>query len=242
MKTKLQSLYIIIATLLTTIRYSILILTIALTFKSPRQKINHHLHRWAKRLLRIPNVHYQIFHAHGQEPELKPNHAYIIISNHCSHYDIPLIMVAFPEKISIRMIAKKELFRVPLWGHAMKASEFISIDRVNKRQAIKDLRAAKDKMLSGIVPWIAPEGTRSRTGELQPFKKGGFMLALQTNATIIPVAIKGSGKILPPKTWHFSTNEHVEIHIGTPIDTAGYSAKNVEELMHKVETSIRSMS
>jgi 1-acyl-sn-glycerol-3-phosphate acyltransferase len=158
------------------------------------------------------------------------------MSNHASLYDIPLIYAALPG--SIRMIAKKELFRIPLWGYTTKKIEVLSIDRSNSAQAKLDLNYAKEKMRSGIVLWIAPEGTRSRHGKLNSFKKGGFILALETGATIIPVGIRGSDKILPPGTWHFGLNQKVEIHIGEPIDSTQYTLATRNEFIATVRQSI----
>ncbi len=100
-----------------------------------REDINHSMRQWSRALLKTVQVRYTIHNPNVLQP--LPNHSYIIMSNHASLYDIPLIFVAFPG--SIRMIAKKELFRVPVWGHAMKAAEFLSIDRKNSKQALEDL-------------------------------------------------------------------------------------------------------
>jgi len=161
---------------------------------------------------------------------------YIIMSNHRSHYDIPLMILSFPA--SIRMLTKKELFRIPLWGRGMAAGEFISIDRHNIEQAKQDLKKAREKMEDGIVLWIAPEGTRSRTGRMGTFKKGGFILAIDAGALIIPVGIRGSEKVLPPKTWEFFLDQKVDVHIGKPIDTSVYTMENKDELIEAVRREI----
>ena len=150
-----------------------------------------------------------------------------------------ILIIVIPR--GIRMITKKELFKVPLWGQAMKACDFISIDRNNRRQAIKDLAAAQEKMRSGIILWIAPEGTRTRTGKLGPFKKGGFMIAQKTKSTIIPVGLCGTYEVLPPKTLDFNIGSHIKIHIGKPIDAGQYSSADIKQLMQDVETSIRNL-
>jgi 1-acyl-sn-glycerol-3-phosphate acyltransferase len=159
--------------------------------------------------------------------------------NHRSHYDIPLSFVSLPG--SIRMLTKKELFTIPIWGKGMKAAEFISIDRKNLEQALKDLDEARKLMQSGIVLWVAPEGSRSRTGKLGEFKKGGFMLALQTGAIIIPVGINGSETILPPESLDFFLNRKVEITIGEPIDAALYNVEQRDTLMQDVHRSIEGL-
>lgn len=178
------------------------------------------------------------YSVHYQQPfELEKGKRYIVMCNHSSHYDIPLSTAALP--YSVRMLAKKELFNIPFWGRAMKASNFISIDRQNKRQAIKDLKKAKNVLENGIVLWIAPEGTRSNDGKLLPFKKGGFRLALDMQATIIPIGIIGSNKILPTKSIDITKGIHAEVHVGTPVDASQYNRASREDLIEEVESQIR---
>ena len=234
---KFLKLKILCLSLLVTAWGSLKTLWIAYRKKNARQNIDNLVRWWGAKLLRLVRLDYQVFNPHNVT--FQPHTSYVVMSNHASHYDIPLIFVTFPLG-SIRMIAKKELFRVPLWGRAMRAAEFISIDRNNRRQAIKDLQIAREKMKSGIIPWIAPEGTRTRTGVMQAFKKGGFVLATQTDAIIIPVGIRGSGAILPPDTWDFHLGQKVEIHIGEPINSKDYG--NVQELMAKVEEEIKKLA
>jgi 1-acyl-sn-glycerol-3-phosphate acyltransferase len=189
-----------------------------------------------KGLLKIIKLTYTL---HGDE-HLKYLHgrSYVIMSNHASLYDIPVILAALPG--SIRMIAKKELFRVPIWGRAMKIAEFISIDRENRRQAVLDLQNAKEKMQSGIHIWMAPEGTRTRDGKMQDFKRGGFMLAFKTNAIILPVALRGTYEVLPPKSLDFKLGVHVDIYVLPPVDTEVYTAHDSEKIMHLVRDRISS--
>lgn len=231
----LQKNLIVLRSLWITILISCKVLIVAIRNpKDARNKIDKLLRSWTKKLCQIVQLSYTV---HGLDQfQYDPEKSYIIMSNHASHYDIPLILSALPG--SIRMMAKKELFRVPLWGHAMQAAEFISIDRENRRQAILDLQHAKEKMLSGIRIWMAPEGTRTRTGELQEFKRGGFMLAIKTGATIVPITIKGSGKILPPKTWNFTLGVHADIYIQRPIDASKYSIKDMDKLIFEVREAI----
>lgn len=235
---KIHSLWIILKSIGVTIYFSS-ICVYQCYRKRPLSDIDHTIRSWAKGMLSAIKLSYQI--CNPDSVALVPHRAYIIMSNHTSLYDIPLIFMAFPG--NIRMVAKKELFNVPIWGHAMKASKFISIDRKNSAQAVEDLKIAKTQMEEeSVVPWIAPEGTRSLDGKLNPFKAGGFLLALQTNAIIIPVGIRGAGKILPPKTLNFCLDEKVEVHIGKPIDTNQYSVKTRRELIKAVRESILSLA
>ncbi len=140
------------------------------------------------------------------------------------------------------MLTKKELFRVPIWGRGLTAGEFISIDRHNRRQAFRDLEEARKKMESGIILWVAPEGTRSRDGSLGAFKKGGFMLALQTGATIVPVGIRGAHDVLPARSLALRLGQEAEVHVGEPIDASVYSIEQRDHLMAAVEAQIRRLA
>jgi 1-acyl-sn-glycerol-3-phosphate acyltransferase len=142
---------------------------------------------------------------------------------------------------SIRMLTKKDFFDVPIWGRGLRAGEFISIDRSDLEQAKKDLAVARTMMESGIVLWIAPEGTRSRTGRLGPFKKGGFIMAIESGATIIPVGIRGSEKVLRPETLDFFLDRKVEITIGPPIEASRYSIERKDSLIDEVRGSIANL-
>lgn len=232
LKHKIHNFWIITRSLYTTIKYSCV--TIYHSYFSQRQQIDQTIRTWATTLLNIVEATVKVHNPHNVK--LIPDHAYILMSNHTSLYDIPIIFETFPD--SIRMIAKKELLRIPIWGHAMKASEFLGIDRKNSAQAMKDLEFVREKMRSGIAPWIAPEGTRSRDGNLGQFKKGGFMLAIQTNATIIPISIRGAAKILPVKTLNFQTGQTVQVFIGKPVDATKYTIKERNALLKTVREEI----
>lgn len=170
---------------------------------------------------------------------LDPDRVYLYMSNHESVMDIPLIFAAAPR--APRMVTKAELFKVPIWGPALKVAGFIAIDRTNRAQAIKSLASAKATMESGINVWIAPEGTRSRDGSLLPFKKGGFMLALETGATIMPVGIVGARNIVRPKSLRSYLDQDVVVRFGEPIDASGYTLEQREELMARVRSAIEAL-
>ena len=160
--------------------------------------------------------------------------------NHASLFDIPLSLQAFPTT-SLRMLAKKELSRIPIMGGGMVAAEFPFIDRKNRRQAIQDLEKVKHLLESGIVMWIAPEGTRSETGALAPFKKGGFITAIKTNALIIPMGIRGANQILPARTRQFRLNQQAELHIGKPIDASRFDLDHKDALITEVHQAIQDL-
>jgi 1-acyl-sn-glycerol-3-phosphate acyltransferase len=168
-----------------------------------------------------------------------PTKRIILMVNHTSLYDIPISYLAVPG--SIRMLAKKELFKIPIFGQAMHLSGMVSVDRQNREQAKKDLAAAKKALETGTVLWVAPEGTRSRDGKLHRFKKGGFHVAIQTQATIIPVGIKGVNKVLPSNSYDLVMNGEVEVSVGEPIDASDYTLSNKDQLIDKVYNSIASL-
>ncbi|MCX6005210.1 MAG: lysophospholipid acyltransferase family protein [Chloroflexi bacterium] len=220
-----------------TLGISFLVLYLRLSRTYTRDYADGVLRWWSGLLLGSVKATWQVNNPHNVA--IKPGVPHIIMSNHRGHYDIPLIFVSLPG--SIRMLTKKELFKIPIFGEAMKAAEFISIDRHDHAQAIKDLDEARKSMQSGIVLWVAPEGTRSRTGRLGEFKKGGFMLALQTGAVIIPVGIKGSEKILKLGTWDFQLDQKIEVNIGEPIDASRYNIEQKDALMQDVLVAIKGL-
>ncbi|HEY9900085.1 MAG TPA: lysophospholipid acyltransferase family protein [Pantanalinema sp.] len=167
---------------------------------------------------------------------LDPDQAYLYMSNHESLMDIPLIFATAPR--APRMVAKAELFKVPIWGPALKVAGFIPVDRKNRSQALASLKEGGAQMTEGTNVWIAPEGTRSRDGSLLPFKKGGFMLALQTGAKIVPVGIVGARDIIRPKSFKAYLDQKVTVRYGDPIDAASYGLERRNELMADVRNEI----
>lgn len=193
-----------------------------------REWCDAELQRWVRRLIKLVKVDYKVNNPHHISP--KKGQATIIMCNHTSLYDIPLSLLAFPE-CSVRMLSKKEIARIPIMGKGMIAAEFPIIDRENRRQAIRDLEKVKKLLESGIIMWIAPEGTRSKDGKLGQFKKGAFITAISTKATIIPLGIRGAENILPAKTKAFNLKQKAEITIGKPIDASKYKLADKEKLI-----------
>ena len=203
-----------------------------------RPWVDEKLRTWTRRVLHLVRVSPIVINPYDTKPQ--PGHPTIIMCNHSSLYDIPLSMFAFPND-SMRMLAKKELSRIPIVGKGMSAAEFPFVDRKNRHQAIKDLQVIKKLLESGIVMWIAPEGTRSKDGKLNAFKKGGFITAINAKATIIPIGIRGADKILPARTLQFNLGEPAEIHIGEAIDTSAYTLESKDALIERVHQVMRGL-
>jgi 1-acyl-sn-glycerol-3-phosphate acyltransferase len=160
------------------------------------------------------------------------------MSNHASHFDVPMIFQAFPRPV--RMVAKKELFAIPVFGKAMRAAGFPEVDRRNRARAIEALERGSSLFSQGISLWIAPEGTRSRDGSLQPFKKGGFVLALERQIAILPIGIAGTREVLAPGSVNVRIDVPVHVHFGAPIAPSAdaYSPDARDALMRSTRDAI----
>jgi 1-acyl-sn-glycerol-3-phosphate acyltransferase len=159
--------------------------------------------------------------------QLEPGIPYIFAANHQSQFDI-FVLQGFLG-INFRWLAKKELFRVPIWGPAMRRAGYIPIDRSHGRQAIKSLGEAAQKIAAGTSVIIFPEGTRSKDGKLHDFKAGAMVLAIKSGVPIVPVAIRGTYEILP-KGELLVTPGKVQIRLGRPIETKNYSSRDKHAL------------
>lgn len=136
---------------------------------------------------------------HGLE-HLVPGQPFILVANHVSWFDIFAIAARLP--VDFHFVAKKELERIPIFGLAWRVAGHVSIDRANRESAARSLRKAGEQMREQkSVVVIFAEGTRSRTGRLQPFKKGAFVLAAETGIPIIPTVVTGSYDIMRPDTF-----------------------------------------
>jgi 1-acyl-sn-glycerol-3-phosphate acyltransferase len=166
---------------------------------------------------------------------------YVIMSNHQSHYDVPVLYSVFGG--AVRMIAKIELFKIPVFGKAMRHAGFIAIDRSNRESAIANLAAAKKALAEGTSIWIAPEGTRSPTGEIGTFKKGGFNVAFDVGAEILPVTIQGTRNVLPAQGVLSAHDVPVRITVHKPLATTAYTGERkaaIDAMMTDVRAAIES--
>ncbi len=141
------------------------------------------------------------------------------MSNHQSTIDIPTLFIALP--VDVRFVSKQQLKYVPILGWYMWLAQFVFVDRGNRRSAIASLDRAAVQIRSGVSIIMFPEGTRSETNEVLPFKKGPFALAMKAGVPLIPVAIEGSGKLMPKNSWNITPGP-IRVAIGKPIDPAPF--------------------
>lgn len=223
---------IVVSTAYHTVYISIPTVLESLFGKVTRRVCDQRLNRWSAALLDHAEIKLEV---HGRE-NIDTSGATIVMSNHQSLYDIPVLFQVLPP--SLRMVTKIELFSIPVWGRAMQAAGFIAIDRKHRERAIQSLKVARATLESGVSVWMAPEGTRSRDGLLLPFKKGGFVLAEEMNASILPISIHGTRDILPAKTWHLNRGASVKVTVHPRIRVDGLAPR--EELMERVRVAIQS--
>ena len=174
----------------------------------------------------------------GKE-NLAPGRNYILMSNHLSAADIPLLYRALP--LPFVYLAKRELFLIPFFGWSMLFVGHIPINRKSPRSAKRSLDKAVRVLGKGKSSLVVfPEGTRSPTGELGPFMLGVFSLAIAAQKETVPVAIQGSREILPKGSYLVQPHP-VSVRIGKPIPTTGYARESKKELANRVREAMEEL-
>jgi 1-acyl-sn-glycerol-3-phosphate acyltransferase len=186
---------------------------------------------WSKFILWICNIHLIV---RGRE-NISMNGNYIFVTNHASMFDIPSVLATLPR---VRIMFKKELSHVPVWGWALRWGHHIMVDRGKGTEAMKSLERAAGEIRRGGSVILFAEGTRTRDGKLQPFKRGAFSLAAKSGVPIVPIAISGSFRILPKKSLDIRPST-IEFAIDVPIETAGINTREGEiDLMNRTRSVI----
>jgi len=167
---------------------------------------------------------------------LDPDEVYVFMPNHLSFMDGPLVATVIPRPV--RIILKKAVFIVPVLGIAMRYVGFISVDRKGAQGGRKSIERAAALMRAKRYSFLVfPEGTRSRDGKLQAFRRGGFFLALESGAAIIPVTITGTYELMPRGQWYAKSGP-IRVSFHDPILTTGYNVETMGALMDAVKESI----
>lgn len=186
---------------------------------------------WSRRLLAVTGIE---VHTSGLEhvAGLGPC---VYVANHLSFVDIWVLLVALPG--SLRFVGKRELFRIPIFGTALRVSGQIPIDRQDRRSAVASFDTAGRLLRAGHSAVVFPEGTRSRDGSLQPFKKGAFVLAIATQHPVVPVVVVGTFGIMP-RGGIVPRAGRVQVRIGAPIATTGLSYDDRDALVARAHSAM----
>ena len=186
---------------------------------------------WAYTMLAVSFVRTEI----KNKDKILKETSYIIISNHQSHYDIITLVTTLG--IQFRWIIKKEILKIPIFGYALYASRNIFIDRSNTASAIESINKGFDRLPKGVSVMVFAEGTRSPDWQIHEFKKGGFITAVARKLPILPVTVNGSRRIMRKGSFTLKPGK-IQVVIGDPIDTSGYTNDTIPELIDKTRQTI----
>ncbi len=199
--------------------------------KKDRETLDRNSRRWAAGILRACRISVDLVGA-----EHLPKGAAILVGNHQGMLDILALMATLPEPPVFA--AKAELFKIPIFGQAMRVLGHIPIHRGNRQKAIASInKGAKKLQKTGHQLAFFPEGTRSRDGEIHAFKKGAFMFALESQLPLIPFAINGSFQCCPPAKNKVYAGV-IQLRILPPVDLSPYNRDNRDELIDSVRSDI----
>jgi len=206
---------------------------IAISVKDPKGRRVHAYCAvpWSKSILWVCGIKVRVLGLENLEPEVPR----IYMVNHQSYFDIFTLLANLP--VQFKFVLKEELMRVPFLGPAMRKAKYVGIDRDDPRKAVKSMNEAADRFREGASILIFPEGTRSPDGQLQPFKPGGFHLALKAKGDIVPVSIVGTHRIVPKGSLRVQKGEATMV-IGKPIPIQEYSKKTMDQLMERVHEAM----
>jgi 1-acyl-sn-glycerol-3-phosphate acyltransferase len=191
---------------------------------------DHCTNDWSATLLRAAGAPVRVWGA-----ERLPKGGLVYASNHQSWFDIFALAVSVPGQM--RFVSKIELSRIPVLGRAMRSAGHIFVNRQVRGQAIEAYEEAARAIRAGLSAVVFPEGTRSRTGELQPFKKGAFVLAIAAQAPVVPVYCAGT-YTLKPKGSNRITPHPIAVMFGEPISTIGMTYEDRERLMEQCSREV----
>ncbi|MEM1269558.1 MAG: lysophospholipid acyltransferase family protein [Bacteroidota bacterium] len=164
-----------------------------------------------------------------------PKHPYVVVSNHLSNADVPVIS-RLPW--DMKWIAKEGLFKMPIVGWVMTWAGDIPVNRRDKRSGVLALQKARWYLERNSSVMFFPEGTRSRTGQLQRFKDGAFTVAIKAGVPILPMVVDGTQDCLPKNDWKFGAAPNIRLRILPPVETTGLTAEDVPELKERVRSLI----
>src|SRR5438477_1060209 len=186
----------------------------------------------ARTWLRLTGVKVKVA---GKE-HLDPKQTYVFVANHWSYLDAAPLFAYTGRRMG--MVAKKELLKAPILGYGMGFVNVIAIDRSNRDRAVETLKIANERLRSGISFGVCPEGTRAQPGEMLPFKKGAFHMAVQTGVPIVPIALQNADRLMGKGTGEAWPGT-IEMVMMPPVDTSWVkSDDDLDTLVQQVQNSI----
>ncbi len=233
----LRSIWYVAMLVVLTLYWGLRVILSALVFRVPNTLggvYDRAARLWSRGQLRAAGVEVQVLHQ-DRVPVGRP---VIYVSNHQSWFDILSLASTLPDPV--RFVSKKELARIPILGGAMRAAGHIFIDRQNRQRAFSAYDQAAEIIQGGTSAVVFAEGTRSRTGELLPFKKGPFVLAIAAQVPIIPVYCAGTFEIMPKGSIGIRPKP-IALYFGEPIETVGLGYDDREILLGRVRAVLEGM-
>jgi 1-acyl-sn-glycerol-3-phosphate acyltransferase len=189
---------------------------------------------WAKSILSAAAVRVEALGLENLPPD-----SCVMVSNHQSNFDVLLILARIRKHL--RFVAKKELYRIPLFGMALRATGNIEVDRSGGEGDRKKLEQAISAVRERVSIVFFAEGTRSPSGELRPFKKGAAVLAVQAQVPLVPIAVAGTREILPKKSIWIRGGRRALLRVGKPLPTIGLTVEDRDRLTQVAQNEVQSM-
>ena len=208
------------------------VILVSLLFNRSGELFHWFCRRWARVVLWLCATKVTV----RSTEHIRGGHGFVYVSNHASMFDIPAVIAGIPDQI--RIVYKKELEKIPIFGWGLKYGSYIGIDRGRGAEAQRSLDEAIEKIRNGESVLLFAEGTRTLDGRLQPFKRGAFHIAVRAGVPVVPLVINGSFKILPKHSIGIVPGS-VELVLEKPIPVSNEQGKETElKLMEEVHAAI----